>query len=258
VEEPGSHRRWIFTFLVLSSGVLAAGIGWVAWSGPARVAVPVQKQPIVIVAEYEFQGLETTDKPDPVLIAESDPADSLPPTRALEPNTDVASESMPNPVTEIAPPIEGANPAESFGLNNLLFTWFYESGTTDPFLPAADLRLIGQSRIKAGVLTVFLDGEQIFSREFAPKHGKAKRFFRKVTGRGAELFEITLPVTGGEHEVLARLERPGDSISYESSLTVTFEPETIQDLKVSVGGLVGPPLRLEPAVIQESELQESL
>ena len=101
--------------------------------------------------------------------------------------------------------------------------------------PASYVDLEGRSLVEAGTLTLFVDGEEIFSRELASDSGQTKGFFKKLAGRATEQFDAQLEIPAGEHELVARVDLVGSAIGHEETIVLDLEPGATQTVKIVAG-----------------------
>lgn len=99
-------------------------------------------------------------------------------------------------------------------------------------LPAEEegfLAINGSSRIKSGHLTILVNDRVVYEN---PLLSKRKHIFRR---KPEQTFEAMIPLTGGTHEVVARLRVDGKSGRYENRVTVEVEPGSTRSLSLSAG-----------------------
>jgi hypothetical protein len=106
------------------------------------------------------------------------------------------------------------------------------------------LQLSGTSKVKSGTLTVLVDGAEVYTRSLSTAERGAARFFKKVAGRVQEEFDARIPVTPGEHEIVARVSMQRRDEPYEAAVWVDVESGESQGLTLVAGKTFGSPLSL--------------
>jgi serine/threonine-protein kinase len=122
----------------------------------------------------------------------------------------------------------------------VLLAWWYWGGGG-----GAHLKISGESSVKAGTLTITVDGKQVYSRELAARGNKAVGFFKKVVGKGQESFEAWVEVSPGRHEVVAYVATADKPSGYQDSVMIDLERGETQNLKVLAGKAFNTPLALK-------------
>ncbi|MDX1387725.1 MAG: serine/threonine-protein kinase [Acidobacteriota bacterium] len=106
----------------------------------------------------------------------------------------------------------------------------------------------GRSTVEEGELTLFIDGEQVYSRElaFTGNRNSLQKFVDKLRpAAGGETFEAVIKTSPGRHEVEALLAESGSGEEYRSSVVVELDDRATERLKVIAGKLHGAPLTLK-------------
>jgi hypothetical protein len=106
------------------------------------------------------------------------------------------------------------------------------------------LQLDAISKVKAGTLTVLVDGDEVYARELSTAERGAARFFKRVAGRVQEEFDVRIPVAPGEHEVVARVSMQRRDEPYEAAVWVDLESGESQGLALVAGRTFGSALSL--------------
>ncbi len=106
----------------------------------------------------------------------------------------------------------------------------------------------GRSTVEAGELTLFIDGEQVYSRELAftgKRHSLSKFVDKLRPATGGETFEAVIETSPGRHEVEAVLAETESGEEHRSSVVVELDDRATERLKVIAGKLHGAPLTLK-------------
>ena len=94
--------------------------------------------------------------------------------------------------------------------------------------PPSYLEIETRSSVKAGLLTLFLDGEEVFVQDLASEEAR-------IVGGGLvkqRLFETTLTLDPGEHELTARVVRTKGDRASEQMLVIDIEPGRTQRISL--------------------------
>jgi serine/threonine-protein kinase len=166
----------------------------------------------------------------------------LPRPRPAAPEKPEPREPAPGPLPkdDARSPRLGASVAAAGTLLALvLIAWWYWGGGGE-----AHLKIVGESSVKSGNLTVFVDGKRVYSRELAVRGNKAMGLIKKVVGKGQESFETWVEVSPGKHEIQASVVTRDNPSGYHDSVTVDLEEGETQKLKVVAGKAFNTPLDL--------------
>ncbi len=115
--------------------------------------------------------------------------------------------------------------------------WVWSGGTS--------VELHGKSSVRAGTLTLKVDGRKVLSRELAAEGSKGKRFLKKAVGLKEEKFTKSIGVTPGTHEIVALLEYDDDETQHEKRLIIDVERGESQKIVLRAGTGYGAPLTLK-------------
>jgi serine/threonine protein kinase len=157
----------------------------------------------------------------------------LPPVRPPQPDAPGPNDRARSP--RIGPRVMAAGTL----LALVLLAWWYWGGGEQ-----AHLKIAGESSVKSGTLTLFVDGKQVYSRELAAKGNKAMGLIKKVVGKGQESFETWVDVSPGRHEVRASVVTRDNPSGYHDRVTVDLEEGETRKLKVVAGKAFNTPLDL--------------
>ncbi len=121
----------------------------------------------------------------------------------------------------------------------LLGGWALLGGGEDAYL-----QLDAKSSVEAGELTLFVDGEQVYSRRLnAPR--KHKGFIKKILDQNQETFEAWIEIEAGKHEITASILPDGANEPYHDTVVLDIETGETRKLKLVAGRTIGRALSLK-------------
>ncbi|MDX1389001.1 MAG: serine/threonine-protein kinase [Acidobacteriota bacterium] len=106
----------------------------------------------------------------------------------------------------------------------------------------------GRSTVESGELTLYIDGEEVYSRElaFTGNRNALSKFVDKLRpAAGGETFEAIVKTSSGRHEVEAVLAESTTGEEHRSSVVIELDDRATERLKVIAGKLHGAPLTLK-------------
>ncbi len=107
----------------------------------------------------------------------------------------------------------------------------------------AHLRLDAQSSIEAGMLSLRVDGREVYSRRLsAPSAGGASG---RISGPGHEIFRDTIQIPAGRHEVAAQVRAKGSRAPFQDSIVLVLKAGETRTLRMVAGRPSGASLSLE-------------
>jgi len=111
----------------------------------------------------------------------------------------------------------------------------------------ATLKLEARSAVEKGKLTVYVDGDKVWSTKLrAPlENGKSKKLMRKWLRVGQEQFDASINISSGKHTVSARMVDDKTDQSYEDSVVIEVQEDAVQGIKVVAGGPFGSELTIQ-------------
>jgi predicted Ser/Thr protein kinase len=111
----------------------------------------------------------------------------------------------------------------------------------------ATLKLEARSAVEKGKLTVYVDGDKVWSTKLrAPlDDGKSKKIMRKWLRVGQEQFDTSIDISSGKHTVSARMVDDKTDQSYEDSVVIEVQEDAVQGIKVIAGGPFGSELTIQ-------------
>jgi serine/threonine protein kinase len=113
------------------------------------------------------------------------------------------------------------------------------------FARPAHLKLDARSTIEAGILSLEVDGREVYSRRLsAPARSKGK-VFNRMLGRDQETFEGWIPVSPGKHEVAAHVVPESSDRPLQDSIVVDLKAGETRTLRMVAGRSFGTPLSLK-------------
>lgn len=110
----------------------------------------------------------------------------------------------------------------------------------------AVLSIAARSAVKSGVLRIFVDGLEVYSRQLsiAPSEKGASLPKKAWYKRRQERFEARIEVSPGPHEIVAHVVPEGMAEGYRETKRVDVKPSETLKLELVAGRLIGSPLSL--------------
>ena len=102
-------------------------------------------------------------------------------------------------------------------------------------LESASLLLGVQSGVRAGTLTLFVDGREVYSRRLQAASQEGKKFWRKVFTPNTENFKATIEIPSGKHEVRVIVVTDGVAEGFEQRTVIDAVPGTSRKFRVQAG-----------------------
>ncbi len=96
------------------------------------------------------------------------------------------------------------------------------------------LKLDAKSAIESGMLTILVDGDEVYSYELAGPVTK-RGLLKKVLDRDMETFEAWIEVEPGKREVVARVDTVDGPTAYRETIVVDLERGETRKLKLAAG-----------------------
>jgi serine/threonine-protein kinase len=169
-----------------------------------------------------------------------------PPSTSATPTTSSAAPTEPaSPIAETPVPA-GATPAPAepgdVGTDAVELSAPVGTSAAD----SAYLELHVKSSIKAGTLTLLVDGEEVYQTELeSPESRKVTRAYKKVLGRASQTLDARVRVPAGRHTMVARLFNRSKSHEFENQVEFEIEPGEARSLRVVAGRAIGRRLALK-------------
>ena len=105
---------------------------------------------------------------------------------------------------------------------------------------AAHFELEVKSSVEKGKLTIFVDGDKVYSRRLSSNNNnKPKGLLKKLIDPKPETFETTIKVSPGMHEVRASILPEGASDPHQDTVMVAIESGETRKLKLTAGRPLG-------------------
>jgi len=102
-----------------------------------------------------------------------------------------------------------------------------------------------RNKFEAAELTVFVDGDPVFTRSLAAERKATRMFGRKLFEHGQEEFDERIRIAAGRHEVSAEVTPQGQSFPYRDRVVVQLDPGARRRVELVAGGSAGEPLYLD-------------
>jgi hypothetical protein len=157
-----------------------------------------------------------------------------------EPTPPPARRAAPAPRPAETEVVEAPAPPERSDIGALLVQYSEAVASTPPPPEVSFLRIVGKSSVTSGTLTVHVDGAEVYAKTLTAPSGKVKRMF----GKGAEIFQTTIEIEPGQHEIMARIDLDGDAPDYGSSVAFEVDPGATRELRLVASRKSSRPLTL--------------
>jgi hypothetical protein len=107
--------------------------------------------------------------------------------------------------------------------------------------------LNARSRVKQGRMVLFVDGNEVFSRDLSTEKAEESGTLRKKKWfqRKEEAFETRIGIPPGRHEVMVRIIPEGKDAVYEDRTTIEVAAAQSLELELLAGKVVGPPVTIK-------------
>ena len=173
-----------------------------------------------------------------------------PPAVELAAEVTVTPPVTPEPVEQKAPEPISPEPPETAAVHEVELSApiepIYETtAVVAPPLEPARLAFIVKSSIKNGDLTIFVDGEEIYTATLVSESKGIVRIAKKAVNRGRQDLESTFDVPPGEHTITARLYSATKDKVYEDRAELAVEPGEQLRVRIVAGRAFGNKLAIK-------------
>jgi hypothetical protein len=108
----------------------------------------------------------------------------------------------------------------------------------------AHLDLHIRSSVKAGSLTLLLDGKQVYATDLATEARGLARVVKKTKGQAAQEIVAQIEIPPGEHTLAARMTSRAKPNGEEETLVLQADPGQTRQLRIVAGRAMGSNLEL--------------